>query len=148
MDWIDTQAQMPWLGSPPFWLSHADGSRLRESLTRLGFVVFEAGASAAATDAEFRQSMSDAMGLADYAWENWNTFVDAFGDLVRSTTLPIALIWLNPLATFLPDVHNGLRLYSTLASILGEWNRVGPECHQVELFLQGDKAVPSDQCSS
>jgi hypothetical protein len=148
MDWIDTQAQMPWLGSPPFWLLHADGSRLRESLTRLGFVVFEAGASAAATDAEFRHFMSDAMGLADYAWKNWNAFVDAFGDLVRSTTQPIALIWLNPLATILPDVHNGLRLYSTLASILAEWNRVGPECHQVELFLQGDKTVQSYQGSS
>jgi hypothetical protein len=141
MDWIDTQAEMPWLGSPPFWLSHSDGPRLRESLKRLGFLVYEAGVPATATDAEFRRSMGDAMDLADYAWKNWNAFVDAFGDLVRSTIQPIALIWLNPLDTFLPDVHKGLRLYTTFASILGEWNRIGPDCHQVELFLQGERTI-------
>jgi hypothetical protein len=141
MDWVDLQAEIPWLGSPPYWLPHADGPRLRESLTRLGFAVFEADIVEASAEVEFRHSLGEAMGLADYASQNWNAFVDAFGDLVRSTPRPIALVWLNPLESFIPDIENGLRLYSTTASILGEWNRIGPDCHQVELFLQGEKRL-------
>jgi hypothetical protein len=139
MDWVDIQAEIPWLGSPPFWLPHADGPRLRESLARLGFAVFEADTGEAIADAEFRRSLGEAMGLADYAWKNWNAFVDAFGDLVRSTPRPIAFVWLNPMDAFIHNIENGLRLHSTIASIFGEWNRMGPDCHQVELLLQGEK---------
>lgn len=147
MDWIDVRAEIDWLGAPPFWLSDGDGPRLRAALTRLGFGIFEADPGSASTEEQFRQSMASAMGLADYAWKNWDAFVDAFGDFVRSTDKPIALVWLNPGRVFLQDLEHGLRLYSMLASILGEWNRVGSECHQVVLFLQGDNTARSSNGS-
>jgi hypothetical protein len=142
MEWVDVRAEITWLGPPPFWLSPADGPRLRSALARLGFAIFEASPGAAPTETQFRRSVAEAMDLADYAWKNWDAFVDAFGELVRSTEKPVALIWSDPEDVFARDLEYGLRLYSMLAWIVGEWNRVGPECHQVVLFLQGDKHLP------
>ncbi len=137
-DWVDFHIEMPWLGAPPFWVSHTDGLRLRSNLKRLGFAVFETSGDVAATEQEFMLEFQEAMELADYASKNWNAFVDAFGDLVRSTEQPIAVIWMNPAPAFEPDLLHGLRFYSTVSSILAEWNRVGPDCHQVVLFLEGE----------
>jgi hypothetical protein len=137
VEWIDLRAEIPWLSREPYWLSHADGARLRSALSRLGFATFEARPGAVAEE-QLRRSMTEAMGLAEYGWKNWDAFVDAFGGLVRSTDKPIALIWMDPKEVFVPSIEDGLRQYWVLASILGEWNRLGPECHQVALFLQGD----------
>jgi len=138
MDWIDIQAQMPWLGPPPFWLAHPKGPELRSTLAHLGFAVFEARTNATVTEEQFLRLVAQAMGLSEYASDNWDAFVDGFGNLVRSTTEPIAFIWLDPAEAFVRDLKKGLRLYATLSSILDEWNRWGPECHQVVLFLQGE----------
>jgi hypothetical protein len=141
-EWVDLGAEMPWLRAPLYWVSHADGSRLRSGLKRLGFMVFETSSTSSATEEEFMLALRDAMDLADYATKNWNAFVDAFGDLVRSAEEPIALIWMDPASTFDPDLSLGLSLYSTLSSILSEWNRVGSDCHQVVLFLEGEHRRP------
>lgn len=143
MDWVDFGVEMPWLDGPPFWLSHTDGARLRSKLKQLRFAVFETSGDAPATDEEFRRDVAEAMDLADYASKNWDAFVDAFGDLVRSTPEPIALIWMDPARVFVPDLSHGLGLYSTLSSIMADWNRVGPDCHQVVLFLEGKHQVPA-----
>lgn len=142
-DWVDFHLEMPWLGAPPYWVRHEEGRRLRSELDRLGFLVFETSGRPAATEQEFMLDVQESMDLADYASKNWNAFVDAFGDLVRSTTEPIALIWMNPAPVFVPDLSHGLALHSTISSILGEWNRVGPDCHQVVLFLEGERLVAS-----
>lgn len=138
MDWIDFHAAMPWLGPPPFWVSHADGERLRSDLGRLGFLVYETSGRAMATEDELRRDIQETMGLDDYASKNWNAFVDAFGGLVRSTLGPIALIWMDPARFFVSDLAHGVRIYGTLSSIVDEWNRLGPDCHQVVLVLEGD----------
>jgi Barstar (barnase inhibitor) len=141
MNWVDFRDEMPWLRGPPYWLAHANGPRLRSKLSQLGFEVFETSPGAAATEEEFLRGLAEAMDLEDYASKNWNAFVDAFGDLVRSTPKPIAVIWMDPAPAFVPDLLHGLRLYSMLSSILDNWNRVGPDCHQVELFLEGENRV-------
>ena len=142
MTWIDLSAELPWLFPPPFWVSHADGPRLRAELRRLGFSVFEVRTEAAVTEHEFREAVAQALDLYDYAALNWDTFVDAFGDHVRAETKPIALIWLDPVHVFKPDLAHGLRLYSALSSILDRWNRVGADGHQVVLVLEGESRLP------
>lgn len=86
MEWVDVRAEIPWLGPPPFWLSHFDGYELRSALARLGFVVFEAGAEATETEEEFRRALAEAMDLADYAWKNWDAFQISFWQRWLSST--------------------------------------------------------------
>ena len=107
MDWIDIQAQMPWLGPPPFWLAHPKGPELRSTLAHLGFAVFEARTNATVTEEQFLRLVAQAMGLSEYASDNWDAFVDGFGNLVRSTTEPIAFIWLDPAEAFVRDLKKG-----------------------------------------
>ena len=138
--WVDIGRAMPWLGPEPYWVSRDDAAPLRAELRGLGFKVFETGGEAVTNEMEFLAELVRTFDLPPYACLNWNAFVDALGDLVRSTVEPIALIWMDPAPSFIPDLSRGLRLYSALASILSEWNRLGKDCHQVILVLEGERS--------
>jgi hypothetical protein len=136
-EWMDLRRKAPWLGRKPFWVSGNDGDRLRSVLQTLGFATFETSGIRPAHEGAFLLDLVEAMDLAPGGETNWDAFNDAFGDLVRHTPVPIALIWVEPALAFADDLAFGLALFAGLSDILGQWNRLGPDCHQVELFLEG-----------
>ena len=137
--WIDTQREMPWLGPPPFWVDDSSLEDLLGELGRLGFAVYQTSGLAVTSEKEFLTDLQISLDLEQYAALNWDAFVSGFGDLVRAETKPIAVIWKNPASAFATDLSRGVRLFGTLSSNLSDWNIDGPEGHQVELILVGDR---------
>lgn len=142
-EWIDTQRELPWLGPPPYWVDDASLEELRLGLRRIGFVVYETSGRSVTSEKEFLEDLQTSLDLDEYAALNWNAFVSAFGDLVRAEKQakrrPIAVLWKNPASAFATDLSRGVQLFGELSSILGHWSVDGPEGHQVELVLVGDR---------
>ena len=110
-DWIDTQRELPWLGPPPFWIEDSSLEDLRLGLKQLGFLVLETSGRNVTSESEFLADLQESLGLEEYAALNWNAFVSAFGDLVRSERRPIAVLWRNPASAFATDLSCGVRLF-------------------------------------
>ncbi len=136
---VDDDVVRSGLAQLTFWVDDASLNDLRAGLLRLGFVVYETSGCAVTSEKEFLSDLRVSLDLDDYAALNWNAFVSAFGDLVRAESKPIVVLWKNPASAFATDLSRGVRLFGELSSILGDWNIDGPEGHQVELVLVGDR---------
>ena len=135
--WIAVQDAIPWLTLPPYFVAPKERGRLTADLREAGFKVFEADASACATERDLLLVLGDALAFPEYYGVNWAAFEDCVGDLLREDAGHLAVVVLGADSLLRSDLHAFVRSVHLLQEVVVDVEKASAGRFQLEVFFVG-----------
>lgn len=132
--WVDVGEILPGLGTEPFFVAGERQADLRSQVLRFGFEVVEVNLADLENDEDFVVEFGQAIGVPSYFGGNWDALRDVLRRRTPESAWKIALIVVGGREFAKKNLHEYVRIVSTLRIMSEQMSDIDSPVGQLEVF--------------